>query len=265
MAAALLDQLSAEGATIVDWREIERRRGRTDFQIEALEALGRASSDRVAGILLDQLNGALDQALASAQFDPSVAAETLRWGRLGSHLSTPWKVALFGRPNVGKSSLLNALAGFPRAIVADVAGTTRDVVRHEAVVEGWPIEWTDGAGLRDARDGLEAEGVALLAAVLAQSDLRLLIVDASEPNHPDDAALAERHRPDAIIANKSDLLAADAPSGRFVVSARTGAGVSGIKEWVAATLVPEVPPAGVAVPFTREQAEVFRRLAARSG
>ncbi|HVJ79800.1 MAG TPA: GTPase [Planctomycetia bacterium] len=264
MAAALLDQIAAAGAAIADWREIELRRGRSEFQLDALEALSRAPSDRVATILLDQLNGALDEASAASEADPTVAACVLRWERLGAHLVAPWRATLFGRPNVGKSSLLNAIAGFERAIVADVAGTTRDVVRHETAVEGWPVEWSDGAGLRDGTEPLEAEGIALLAAALAASDIKLLVVDAGEPDHREDAALAARFMPDAIVANKVDSFPHSAIGERIPVSARTGAGVADLKQWVATRLIPEAPPAGAAVPFTLEQAKAFHRLAGRT-
>ncbi len=85
----------------------------------------------------------------------------LRWTDLGTHLATPWRVVLAGAPNVGKSSLINALLGYGRAIVFDQPGTTRDVVTADAAIEGWPITLADTAGLHDASDATESAGIAL--------------------------------------------------------------------------------------------------------
>src|SRR5690606_16577637 len=78
---------------------------------------------------------------------------------LGLHLTRPWHVALAGAPNVGKSSLLNAVLGYGRAIVFDQPGTTRDVLDAVTAIDGWPVRLTDGAGLRESVDALEAAGV----------------------------------------------------------------------------------------------------------
>ena len=79
-----------------------------------------------------------------------------------------------GAPNVGKSSLVNALAGFQRSVVSEIAGTTRDVVSVQLAFDGWPVELTDTAGLREA-EGLEAEGVARANRALAEADLVLWV------------------------------------------------------------------------------------------
>ena len=76
--------------------------------------------------------------------------EWLAWEDFGLHLTRPWNVVLAGRPNVGKSSLINALLGYTRSIVFDQPGTTRDVVTAATAIDGWPIELSDTAGLRES-------------------------------------------------------------------------------------------------------------------
>src|SRR5207244_11945531 len=74
--------------------------------------------------------------------------ELARYAGVGRHLTAPWRVAVAGAPNVGKSSLVNALAGYQRSVVAPTPGTTRDVVTALLAIDGWPVELADTAGLR---------------------------------------------------------------------------------------------------------------------
>src|SRR4029077_12681237 len=120
-----------------------------------------------AEILLDQVAGALEaevrRVLRIAASDPSEALASLdtliERSAVGLHLVTGWKIALAGRPNVGKSRLLNALAGFDRAIVDPSPGTTRDIVTVRTALDGWPVELADTAGLRVSDDPVEASGI----------------------------------------------------------------------------------------------------------
>ena len=89
---------------------------------------------------------------------------------LGLHLARPWQVVVAGPPNVGKSSLINALAGYPRAIVHWAPGTTRDAVTVETVLDGWPVELCDTAGLRTAGDAVERAGIELARRKMAQAE-----------------------------------------------------------------------------------------------
>ena len=138
-------------------------------------------------MLLDQYHGALAAAIratlaAAASGDWQTASATidalLAHRGVGEHLTTPWRVVLAGPPNVGKSSLKNALVGYQRAIVCDLPGTTRDVVATTTAIDGWPIQLADTAGLRDAADELEAAGVARAARALAAADLVVLVDEA---------------------------------------------------------------------------------------
>ena len=102
-----------------------------------------------------------------------------RYAPLGRRLTAPWRVVVAGPPNVGKSSLVNALAGYQRSIVAPTPGTTRDVVTTRLAIDGWPVELADTAGVREATDALETQGVRLAREATAAADLCLWVLDAS--------------------------------------------------------------------------------------
>jgi tRNA modification GTPase len=258
----LLGLLAEGGATACDWRAFLRRTGADPPRAAAAAALAEAPTARTAAILLDQYHGALAAALdavaaALDRGDDGTAtaglAELTRRAPLGRRLTAPWRVAVTGPPNVGKSSLVNALAGYRRSVVAPTPGTTRDVTTTRLAVDGWPVELADTAGVRDAAEVLEAAGVAQARAAAAAADLRLWVLDASAPPiWPDAAAGAVRR-----VVNKIDLPPAwdwRAAEGAVFVSARTGEGLEALCAALSGWLVPEPPPAGVAVPFTAELA-----------
>jgi tRNA modification GTPase len=144
-------------------------------------------------------------------------------------------VVLAGRPNAGKSSLLNRLAGYEAAIVTPIPGTTRDILRERIDIDGLPLHVLDTAGLRDSTDVVEAEGVRRATAEMARADRVLFVIDASDD--PDARAYAEQRArlpadvPVTLVFNKTDLAAglpvSDTISGppRLHVSAQTGAGL----------------------------------------
>ena len=115
-------------------------------------------------------------------------------------------VLILGRPNVGKSSLLNALLGEARAIVTELPGTTRDTIEENLVIDGVPIRIIDTAGVREVEDIVEAEGVRRAREKCQTADVVLLVVDGSEPlTHDDDLALAAcRDRKTILVVNKAD-------------------------------------------------------------
>src|SRR6185369_2777441 len=103
-------------------------------------------------------------------------------------------LAIVGRPNVGKSSLFNRLLEHDRAIVTEIPGTTRDVVSETASLAGIPVRLLDTAGIRRAQDVVESLGIERSYQAMADADLTLVIVDASQPLTPEDDALIERAR-----------------------------------------------------------------------
>lgn len=126
----------------------------------------------------------------------------------GELLRRGLKVAIVGRPNVGKSSLLNAWSRSDRAIVTDLPGTTRDVVESQLVVEGIPVQVLDTAGIRNATDQVERLGVERSRTVAQSADLVLLTLDAQAGWTADDALIYDqvKHRPLILILNKVDLV-----------------------------------------------------------
>jgi tRNA modification GTPase len=126
----------------------------------------------------------------------------------GELLRTGLKVAIVGRPNVGKSSLLNAWSRSDRAIVTDLPGTTRDVVESQLVVGGIPVQVLDTAGIRETVDQVEKIGVARSRQAAEQADLVLLTIDAQAGWTADDQMIYEQvqHRPLILVVNKIDLL-----------------------------------------------------------
>lgn len=150
--------------------------------------------------------------------------------RRGQRLREGLSVAILGRPNVGKSSLLNALAGRPAAIVTAQAGTTRDIVEVHLDLGGYPVVVADTAGLRETSDEIEIEGVRRAKAIAREADYKILMVDARE--YPDvDRQLENLVDRDAIfVVNKCDLVPRsriDPLSGRptLAISALTGQGI----------------------------------------
>ncbi len=187
-----------------------------DFADESLETLGGA----VLSARLQQARAALAQLRGDAE--------------RGRKLRDGLHVVLVGPPNAGKSSLLNALAGSDRAIVTDIAGTTRDVLQETIRIDGVELTLVDTAGLRHADDAIEAEGIRRARGELARADLALAVLDARDPG-------AGRAALDADLAgvaqvlwlhNKADLLAAPPTLGddALAVSARTGMGLAALHQ-----------------------------------
>lgn len=173
--------------------------------------------------------------LAALARDLTALAASAQQGRL---LHDGMTVVLAGRPNSGKSSLLNALAQEESAIVSPIPGTTRDVLRERIQIDGLPLHILDTAGLRVGTDEVEAEGVRRARAALASADRILLLVDDSGDAQAELAALRAELPPGlpvTVVRNKIDLSGrapgyADGPEGPSVaLSAKTGAGLEALK------------------------------------
>lgn len=152
----------------------------------------------------------------------------------GALLREGLTVVLIGQPNVGKSSLLNQLAGFEAAIVTEIAGTTRDTVREAIQIQGVPLHIIDTAGLRDTEDAVEKIGIARTWAAVEKADVALLLVDAAHGLGPHEAAILERLSEGVrlTIHNKIDVTA-EAPravGNEIWLSAKSGAGVDLLRE-----------------------------------
>lgn len=269
--AMIQERLIEQGCRPVPWQDWAAGQTEDPISAAALVALANARTERTAMILLDQYQGALRQAIdafqrALAQGDASSAEGQIRTllGRssVGRHLVEPWKVVLAGPPNVGKSSLINALVGYRRAIVDPIAGTTRDVVTATTALEGWPVEFSDTAGLREGDHPLEQAGIELARQKLAAADFVLLVFDASQPWSRQESQLLEAWPEALVVHNKADLLDASLPQASgspqvpgILTSAIQGTGIESLIEAVVRRLVPQPPPPGAGMPFTLEQRE----------
>jgi tRNA modification GTPase len=257
--AWLLSLFRSEGFEEVGWSD---QSDATYANPTSAALLPFARTVRTAGILLDQANGAYDRAVQSIEEGSpdadTIAAILRRNARVGRHLVEPWTIAIAGAPNAGKSTLLNALAGFARSIVSAVPGTTRDAVSVSLAFDGWPADVIDTAGLRESPDMLEGEGVSRARKAIETSDLCLWLVDATGPRPGSVEGVARELARDSlsvIVAfNKCDLVEVplDEWPEALRLSAATGQGLAELVGRIATVLVPDPPRPGEPVPFTPE-------------
>lgn len=283
----IVERAMDEGARLAEPGEFTFRaylHGRIDLvQAEAVADLIDAVTPLQARAAVDQLEGTVTRAIGaidaglfelSARLEASLdfpdegyhfitresvsteladigrALEDLaRDGRRGRLIREGATVVIAGRPNAGKSSLFNALAGADRAIVTDVPGTTRDVLTERIDLDGLLVTLVDTAGQREAADAIEAEGVRRARAAQEAAQIVLMVVDGSAPLTDEDrswiAASAMRR---IIVISKSDLAAAwrvDELPGVgpdvVAVSVRSGAGVGELRRGIVAALTGEEP------------------------
>ena len=244
-AKLVLDTLLAQGARLAEPGEFTRRaflNGRLDLaQAEAVADVIHARTELALAAANEQLAGKLSQRIqqlrddlmltlahveAHIDFpDEDIAPDTkealrnrleragtfmdelLRTADEGQLLRHGVRAAIVGRPNAGKSSLLNQLLGRDRAIVSPIPGTTRDTIEETANIRGLPIIFVDTAGLREARDEIEREGIRRSRESLAQAELILHVLDASEPlTKADEIYLKEfADKKRILVLNKTDL------------------------------------------------------------
>jgi tRNA modification GTPase len=264
----LQDILTSRGAALCSCSEFERQLGIPSWQIEARDTLTHAATVRTAAILLDQYHGAFHAAIERIaahiqKHDIEEARQLLDVLRrripLGRHLTEPWRIVIGGAVNVGKSSLINALAGHARSVVSPTPGTTRDVVTTRLALDGWPVEAADTAGWRTGTGQLEAAGIARAQAALAQADLVVWLLDGSAaPVYP------EVEFPKVVfVISKTDLPPAwnwQSLIDARRVSAKTGDGVTDLCQHLADLLVPDPPAAKEPVPFTARMSGLIEEI-----
>ncbi len=156
-------------------------------------------------------------------------AALLAGARQGRMLRDGYQVVIIGKPNAGKSSLLNLLSGQEAAIVTEVAGTTRDILREQIDIDGLAVELVDTAGLRNDPDRIEREGIRRARKALENADAVLWIQDASDPDHGDVDEELPEGVPVTVVRNKIDLVDAERADGAVCLSAKTGEGLDDLR------------------------------------
>jgi len=274
-AKLILDLLLESGARLAEPGEFTKRaflNGRIDLaQAEAVADLIHARTELALSAANEQLAGKLSQRIGSLRDDlvktlahieahidfpdEDIAPDTkeqllnrlegavtfmdtlLRTANEGQILRRGVRTAIIGRPNAGKSSLLNQLLGHDRAIVSATPGTTRDTIEETANIRGLPVVFIDTAGLREAADDIEAEGIRRSRESLAKAELILHVLDGTEPFTDADESLLQEFegKKRILVRNKSDQpnrlnLPEKFPLTTVDVSCTTGAGMEPLKD-----------------------------------
>lgn len=211
-----LRQLDGGLAHLVEsWRETLVR------ALALTEAMIDFSDEGIGDELADQVLALIDGLTADMQAKKQDGQRRERL-RDGIH------IAILGAPNAGKSSLMNRIAGREVAIVSAKAGTTRDVIETHLDLHGWPVVLADTAGLREAAEDIEAEGIARALHRAEAADLKLLVFDATLWPDMDTATEALLDSDAVVVFNKADLANPVDFSGAVMVSARTGEGLDAL-------------------------------------
>lgn len=275
----VLDLVIRQGARLAQPGEFTKRaflNGRIDLsQAEAVMDLIQAKTETARRTALSQLSGGLSERITGLrdrvaalcahiearidfpeeEIEPASLEEMVKEANSvigglsalsltfeeGRFFREGLRVAIVGRPNVGKSSLLNTLLNRNRAIVTDTPGTTRDVIEEYLNIKGIPAQVMDTAGIREAHEMAEREGVRRSLRAMDDADVVIAVIDRSAALHDEDMEVLERlkGKNSIIVLNKSDLPAATVnisgvtvPSGTplLEISARTGQGIDGLKD-----------------------------------
>ena len=237
-AEAVMDVVSARAEESLK-AALDQLHGKLSERISAIEELLLDSLSAIDAAvdypdeMEEDVSSALPESLKKAQGEiDALIAE----GRHGRILREGVYVALVGRPNVGKSSLLNALLGMDRAIVTSLPGTTRDTLDEETSFFGVPVRLVDTAGIRESGDLVEQIGIDRARAALERADVAVLLLDGTQALTEEDRQLLSitEDKKRLILRSKGDLLQVRDDFGELTVSARTGAGLDELKRRIVA-------------------------------
>ena len=229
-AEAVMDVVSARAEQSLK-AALEQLHGTLSRRIEAIEELlldALSSIDAAVDYpeeMEEDVSAALPESLQTAE--ERIDALLLE-GQQGRPLREGVYVALIGRPNVGKSSLLNALLGAERAIVTDLPGTTRDTLDEQTAFFGVPVRLVDTAGIRQGGDQVEQIGIHRAHEALSRADVVLLLIDGTGDLTAEDRQLLAltENKPRLVLRTKGDLIQAPEAFGELTISARTGEGLT---------------------------------------
>jgi tRNA modification GTPase len=236
-AEAIRDLIDAQ--TVAAARQsIRQLRGEFSNQLQPLKdklldviVVLESTLEFVEDDLPDYQNEKIRQNLYGIVAELEKLISTFRAGRL---LREGLKVAFVGRPNVGKSSIFNALLGHERAIVTEIAGTTRDSLHEQLVIKDIPISLIDTAGLRETTDTVESIGVERTRRTLADADLVVIVLDASQSltDEDEDLLTSVKDLNYIIVENKKDIAGSSSPfaPASIRISAKTGEGLKDLED-----------------------------------
>ena len=293
---AIVRDLESIGCQRIAWQE--RRsvsiHGSSRIEAEALHAISKAGGIHAAKILAWQLSGALEkeiQSIVTLLQDSLQVVESdldlvkarlnqlLESSHVGCRLITPWRIVLSGEVNVGKSSLMNAMAGYSRSIVSEQPGTTRDLVEMRVVFDGWEFDVCDTAGERlTSRVGIssvEKEGIERATTAVANADLVLRVIDIKTFSTQEFLQMAFASG-QLIAVSKIDLDQEQGENLRILqesypkknpkvvcTSATSGAGITELIEAIVSACAPLPPRIGSPVVFTNRQLELISKAASQ--
>jgi len=278
---AMASSFEKAGCIRQNWRDYLRTHASDPWEAEIQILLTQARTLPSARLLMGQQAGTMRKALAEIaqkgtasdkQKAMSQANRLLQLAPLGLAIARGgFRLVVAGRPNVGKSRLINRWLGYERSIVFDQPGTTRDVVETPMALGGWPFLLLDTAGLRETIDPIEREGVLRAGQAISKADLVLLLFDASCGWTPEDTELEQRlqtllqeshaglTRAKLLrVQNKSELVSGSSANDNsaIAISAETGSGMANLESAILRALIPQpLPQRGEAVPVLEEQVQ----------
>lgn len=265
----IFDDLRQLDVLVVDWHDSQHCASESRLIGEAVAVLANCVTARTAAVAMDQVRGALldwchkaSSGKLSFEMIRTEATQIAAFASIGLRLTHRFCTVLAGAPNVGKSSLINAIVGFDRSITLDQPGTTRDVLHAETVIDGLAIQLSDTAGLRVGDGEIEKEGIRKATEAVSAADL---VIWVSTPDQSDASLASQNTAAKAIhVLNKADLLKAKAeiPTDTLLTVATTRQGIPKLLDAISNALAPDFPPPGSAVPITTRQRDGVLQIAA---
>ena len=262
--------LERMGAIRCDTMELASELHHGIYWADYFTALSKIQTERLASVILNQQvhhQNMLQDLTFAIQSRDLAAVDSLIDNAMTNNQDTlslfrTRKIAICGMPNVGKSSLINALLGFNRVIVSQTPGTTRDLVATETAFAGFPVSLVDTAGIRETSSEIEQAGIELAHQASRKADVRILVIGSDSPESIE--SQSKELDPELIVANKSDLGRIDHPLISCHVSALKIEGIELLIDMISNLLNHTTLEANAYIPFTSSQLNWLSEIRALS-